>query len=191
MSITCTPLAIPDVKLVVPTTHGDDRGLFAETYTQPKFVEAGIAVSFVQDNHAVSAEAGTLRGLHFQTPPYAQDKLVRVVRGAILDVAVDIRRGSPTFGQHVSATLSADNWHQIFVPAGFAHGLLTLEPDTHVIYKVSGLYSKEHDKGVLWNDPALDIDWGIDEPDVILSDKDKDQPQLADCPDYFHYGADQ
>ena len=189
MTLTCTPLAIPDVKLIVPAVHGDARGAFAETYTQAKYDSVGIEMPFIQDNHAVSAEAGTLRGLHFQTPPFAQDKLVRVVRGSILDVAVDLRAGSPTFGQHVKATLSADNWTQVFVPAGFAHGLLTLEPDTHVLYKVSAPYSKEHDKGVLWNDPALGIDWGVSAVEVILSDKDQKQPLLADCPDYFQYEA--
>ena len=131
------------------------------------------------------APKGTLRGLHFQLPPMAQDKLIRVTRGSILDVAVDIRRSSPTFGQYVSAVLSAANWQQLLVPKGFAHGYVTLEPDTEVIYKVTEYYSPAHDKGVAWNDPAIGIDWGVSEADVILSPKDKIQPKLADAAKLF------
>lgn len=182
-------LSIPDVKLVEPSKFGDARGFFSETYNKRVLAEAGIDVEFVQDNHAFSATQNTIRGLHFQTPPHAQDKLVRVVRGAILDVAVDLRTGSPTYGQHVSAVISAENWNQILVPVGFAHGLRTLEPDTEVIYKVSAYYAPQHDKGVLWNDADLGIDWGVEEAEVHLSDKDKHQPRLRDLPAFFTYGA--
>lgn len=184
------PLSIDAVRLIQPIRHADARGFFSETYSRRAFAEAGIDIGFVQDNHALSREAGTVRGLHFQTPPFAQDKLVRVVRGAIFDVAVDIRVGSPTFGQHVSAIISAAEWNQIFVPAGFAHGLVTLEPDTEVIYKVSSHYAPEHDKGLLWNDPALGINWPVNEAEAILSDKDRGQPRLAELPGYFHHEPD-
>ncbi|MCB8839379.1 dTDP-4-dehydrorhamnose 3,5-epimerase [Aurantimonas sp. VKM B-3413] len=184
-------LAIPEVLVVTCRRHGDDRGFFSETYNRDRFREAGITMDFVQDNHAYSAEKGTVRGLHFQTPPFAQDKLVRVVRGAILDIAVDLRTGSPTYGRYVSAVISAKAWNQILVPVGFAHGLVTLEPDTEVLYKVSNVYSPEHDKGLLWNDPALGIDWGLAEEEAILSAKDKTQPRLADLPAYFSSDKDQ
>ena len=141
----------------------------------------------MQDNHSLSAEKGVVRGLHFQVPPFAQDKLVRVVRGSVFDAAVDLRRGSPTYGKHVSVVLSAEEWNQILVPIGFAHGLMTLEPDTEVIYKVSNYYSAEHDKGLLWNDPALGIEWPVAEDEAILSAKDKVQPRLADLLPYFHF----
>lgn len=185
MSVTVESLAIPDVKIVRPKRHGDARGFFSETYSQRALSDAGIELTFVQDNHAFSAAKGTMRGLHFQTPPFAQDKLVRVIRGAILDVAVDLRRSSPTYGKHVSAVISAQDWNQILVPMGFAHGLLTLEPDTEVLYKVTNYYSPQHDLGLLWNDPALAIAWPISEADAILSAKDKVQPRLADLPAYF------
>ena len=189
MTLDVEPLAIPEVRLVRPERHGDRRGFFSETWNARAFADAGIDLAFVQDNHAFSAATGTVRGLHFQTPPHAQDKLVRVVKGAILDVAVDIRAGSPTYGHHVSAVISAENWTQILVPAGFAHGLVTLEPDTEVLYKVTGFYAPEHDKGLLWNDPALGIDWGIDEAEAIVSEKDRRQPILKDLPEHFAYGA--
>jgi len=180
-------LNIPEVMLLQPTKHDDGRGFVSETYNKFSLREAGIEVDFVQDNHVLSVQRGTVRGLHFQIFPFAQDKLVRVVRGAIFDVAVDIRVGSPTYGQHVSARISADNWSQIFIPIGFAHGLVTLEQNTEVIYKVSNRYSVEHDKGLLWSDPALGIDWPG--ADVILSEKDRQQPKLADLPAYFSYGV--
>jgi dTDP-4-dehydrorhamnose 3,5-epimerase len=190
LSIIVEDLEIPDVKIIRVPKHGDDRGFFAETYSKRKFADAGVNVDLVQDNHAFSVRKGTLRGLHFQVPPFAQAKLVRVARGAIFDVAVDLRVGSPTFGQHVSAVISAEEWNQIFVPVGFAHGLLTLEPNTEVLYKVSEVYSPEHDKGLLWNDPALGIAWPV--TDVILSDKDRAQPLLANVPAYFQFeGAKQ
>ena len=185
MSVTVESLAISDVKILRPKKHGDARGFFSETYSQRALSEAGIALDFVQDNHAFSAAKGTMRGLHFQMPPFAQDKLVRVIRGSILDVAVDLRRSSPTYGKHVSAVISAQDWNQILVPIGFAHGLLTLEPDTEVLYKVTNYYSPQHDLGLLWNDPALAIAWPVSEADAILSAKDKVQPRLADLPAYF------
>ncbi|MBX7198832.1 MAG: dTDP-4-dehydrorhamnose 3,5-epimerase [Rhodospirillaceae bacterium] len=181
--------AIPDIKVVVPKKHGDARGFFSETYTRRALTAGGIGVEFVQDNHAFSATKGTVRGLHFQTPPMAQAKLVRVVRGAILDVAVDIRTGSPTYGKHVAVELSAERWNQIFIPEGFAHGLVTLTPDVEVLYKVSQYYSAAHDKGLLWNDPALDIPWPVTAGEALLSDKDKIQPRLAALPAYFHFNA--
>ena len=179
--------AIPEVKIVIPKKHGDARGFFSETYTQRALAAGGIDVDFIQDNHAFSAAQGTVRGLHFQTSPFAQAKLVRVVRGAILDVAVDIRTGSPTYGQHVAAKISAEAWNQIFIPAGFAHGLVTLTPDVEVIYKVSAYYSAAHDKGLLWNDPALGISWPVAADEALLSEKDKVQPRLADLPAHFQY----
>ncbi len=180
-------LKTPDVKVLTPEKNGDSRGFFSEVYNKKTLAEAGIDITFVQDNHAFSAEKGTVRGLHFQTPPFAQDKLVRVVRGSVFDVAVDLRRGAPTYGKHVSTVLSAEAWNQILVPIGFAHGLMTLEPDTEAIYKVSNYYAPDHDKGLLWNDPALGIEWPVAEDEAILSAKDKMQPRLADLPPYFHF----
>jgi dTDP-4-dehydrorhamnose 3,5-epimerase len=147
--------------------------------------EAGLDLDFVQDNHSRSAGRGTLRGLHFQSPPYAQSKLVRVLRGAILDVAVDIRHGSPSFGRHVTVELTADSWQQLLVPKGFAHGFVTLLPDTEVFYKVDAYYAAQHDMGVLWNDPDLAIAWPMRGDEVVLSDKDRAQPRFADLPAIF------
>ncbi len=178
-------LAIPDVKLLTPKITRDDRGFFSETFKLKALVDAGITADFVQDNHSLSRLAGVVRGLHFQIPPHAQAKLVRVVRGAIFDVAVDIRAGSATFGQHVSAILSADNWQQVWIPIGFAHGFCTLEPDTEVIYKVTHDYSPDFDRGLFWNDPALAIAWPVAEEDAILSSKDRQHPTLAQLPPYF------
>ncbi len=144
-------------------------------------------MNFVQDNHAFSAERGTIRGLHFQAPPYAQDKLVRVAQGSVLDVAVDIRRGSPTYGKFVSAVISAEAWNQILVPIGFAHGLCTLEPDTAVIYKVTNYYAPDHDLGLLWNDPDIGIEWPVGENEARLSDKDRRRPRLRDFDTPFDY----
>lgn len=178
-------LEIPDVLLLTPAQHKDERGVFVETWNQALFAQSGLGFSFVQDNHSLSRQRGTVRGLHFQIPPLAQAKLVRVVAGSVLDVAVDVRKGSPSYGRHVSAHLSADNWRQMLIPEGFAHGFRTLEPDTAVIYKVTAPYSREHDKGIAWNDPALGIDWGGPAAPAVLSDKDKNLPPLADLPDYF------
>ena len=180
-------LDISAVRVLTPKKHGDHRGFFSEVYNKKALAEAGVAIDFVQDNHSLSAEKGVVRGLHFQVPPFAQDKLVRVVRGSVFDVAVDLRRGSPTYGQHVSVVLSAEAWNQILVPIGFAHGFMTLEPDTEVIYKVSNYYAPDHDKGLLWNDPALGIGWPVAEDEAILSAKDKVQPRIADLPPYFHF----
>ena len=180
MSLKVEPLAIPDVKVVTPPRFGDDRGFFSETYNAQRFREAGIDADFVQDNHSLSARKGTVRGLHFQAPPFAQAKLVRVLRGAIVDVAVDVRRGSPTYGKWVSAELSAENGAQIYVPRGFLHGFATLEPDTEIAYKVDNYYSKECDGAVLWNDETLAIDWGIPAAEAVLSEKDAAAQRFAD-----------
>jgi dTDP-4-dehydrorhamnose 3,5-epimerase len=171
---------IPDVKLIQPRIFRDERGFFSETWNAAALADAGIAATFVQDNHALSRDKGTLRGLHFQLPPMAQDKLVRVVRGAILDVAVDIRRSSPTFGRHVAAVLTADNWTQIWVPKGFAHGYCTLEPDTEVIYKVTAPYAPALDRGIAFDDVDLAVSWPVTRITAILSDKDQKLPRLAE-----------
>lgn len=184
-----TQTAIPDVKLITPKKFGDARGFFSETYSSVKFAEAGIDRAFVQDNHSLSATIYTLRGLHFQTPPFAQAKLVRCIRGKILDVAVDIRKGSPTYGQHVSAVLDPENWAQMLVPRGFAHGFVTLAADTEVIYKVDNRYAPDHDAGLAWNDPDLGIDWQLAGHDPKLSDKDATHPRLADFDSPFSYDA--
>jgi dTDP-4-dehydrorhamnose 3,5-epimerase len=182
-------LALPEVLEIVPQKFGDARGFFSETWSGPALAQHGIDVAFVQDNHSLSVEAGVLRGLHYQEPPYAQAKLVRVVRGAIWDVAVDIRPGSRTFGRWVGLHLSAEAWNQILVPEGFAHGFVTLEPNTEVVYKVSAPYSREHDRGIRWNDPALGIDWPLEGRTPILSDKDRTAPLLAEAPAAFRFGA--
>lgn len=184
-SLAVEPTAIPDVRIVTPKKFGDHRGFFSETYNRKAFAEAGLALDFVQDNHSLSAQVGTLRGLHFQSPPFAQDKLVRVTRGRILDIAVDIRRSSPSFGQHVAVELSAKNWRQLLVPVGFAHGFVTLEPDTEVIYKVTNYYSAANDLGVAWDDPDLGIAWPVPPEGAILSDKDRKHPRLRDLPETF------
>jgi len=176
---------IPEVRVPVPRQFKDARGFFSEIYNTQKFSAAGIDTEFVQDNHSLSVERGVVRGLHYQIAPMAQDKLVRVVRGAIIDVAVDIRRSSPTFGKHVAVKLSADNWQQMFIPIGFAHGFATLEPNTEVVYKVSNYYSPAHERGIRWNDPALGIDWGVDEGQAILSEKDRLHPLFRAAIDLF------
>ena len=177
--------AIPDVKIITVKRFGDKRGFFSEVYARRAFADAGINLDFVQDNHAFSAERGTLRGLHFQSPPFAQHKLLWVAHGRVLDVAVDLRRSSPSFGRHVAIELSAENWRQVLVPVGFAHGYVTLEPNTELLYKVTDYYAPEHDRGVAWDDPALGIDWGMDTGQAILSDKDRSNPRLADLPKFF------
>ncbi|MDQ0349452.1 dTDP-4-dehydrorhamnose 3,5-epimerase [Ancylobacter vacuolatus] len=175
-----TRLAIPDVVLVQPVRHGDARGYFCETYKKPEFDAFGLDITFVQDNESLSREVGVVRGLHFQTPPMAQAKLVRAVRGAIFDVAVDIRQGSPSYGHWVAATLTADGGEQLLVPHGFAHGFCTLEPDTLVAYKVDAPYSTADDAGISWDDPDLAIDWPVAEGAAILSGKDRTAPLLRD-----------
>nr|WP_047575546.1 dTDP-4-dehydrorhamnose 3,5-epimerase [Methylobacterium sp. ZNC0032] len=177
--------AIPAVKIVTPKKHGDHRGFFSETWSRKAFAEAGLDLDFVQDNQSLSGPVGTLRGLHFQSPPFAQDKLVRVTRGRILDVAVDIRSSSPTFGKHVAVELSAENWKQLLVPVGFAHGFVTLEPDTEVIYKVTAPYAPENDHGLAFDDPALGIDWRLPLSGLTISDKDRKHPRLAEMLRYF------
>ena len=181
--------SIPDVKIIVPVKHCDDRGFFSETCNKRALAAAGINLDFVQDNHSLSVDKGTVRGLHFQISPYAQDKLVRVLRGAIFDVAVDLRKGSPTFGKHVTVVISAEEWNQVLIPVGFAHGLCTLDPDTEVFYKVTNYYSPDHDKGLLWNDPKLGIEWPVEPRQAILSEKDSRYPRLRDLPDFFHFRA--
>jgi dTDP-4-dehydrorhamnose 3,5-epimerase len=178
-------LAIDDVWLFTPRRFEDERGWFCETFNALTLAESLGGVAFVQDNHAYSSCVHTLRGLHFQAPPKAQDKFVRVVRGAVLDVAVDIRRSSPTFGRSVAALLSADNRRQIFVPKGFAHGYLTLAPDTEVLYKVSDFYSREHEAGLFWDDPALAIDWGVAREQVIVAERDRLLPRLDQLNPFF------
>jgi dTDP-4-dehydrorhamnose 3,5-epimerase len=183
------PLAIPDVKRLVPRVFRDERGLFAETYSERSLAADGVRVTFVQDNQSVSVAKGVVRGLHFQKPPHAQGKLVRVVRGAVFDVAVDIRQGSPSFGRHVATVLSADNWAQLWVPAGFAHGFCTLEPDTEVLYKVTDYYAPQFDSGIAWDDPALGIQWPINPREAILSEKDRKLVRLADLGPVFQFVA--
>ena len=177
--------AIAGVKIITPRKHGDHRGYFSEVYRRDALAGAGLSLDFVQDNHSLSAQVGTLRGLHFQAPPFAQDKLVRVLRGAILDVAVDLRASSPTFGRHVAVELSAANWRQLLVPIGFAHGFCTLETDTEVFYKVTNYYSAAHDLGLAWDDKALAIAWPVDVRSAVLSDKDRRLPALKDLPSVF------
>jgi dTDP-4-dehydrorhamnose 3,5-epimerase len=179
------PTAIPDVLLITPPRFLDGRGFFSETWNERRFVEAGIAGHFVQDNHAKSADRGVVRGLHLQIAPSAQGKLIRVVRGAIWDVAVDIRRGSPTYGKHVGAVLSAENWQQLWIPAGLLHGYCTLEPDTEVIYKVTYPWDRQAERGVIWDDPQLAIPWPIAPAEAILSDKDRALPRLAECSEWL------
>jgi dTDP-4-dehydrorhamnose 3,5-epimerase len=179
-------LAIPEVKLVTPQKFGDARGFFSETWQQDRFAEAGIPGPFIQDNHALSTQCGVLRGLHLQVPPSAQGKLVRVVRGAIWDVAVDVRHGSASFGKWVAAELSEENWRQLWVPVGFLHGYCTLTEVTEVIYKVSGPYDRAAERGVIWNDPDLALPWPVPPSGPLLSDKDKLLPRLAECPAWFN-----
>ena len=173
-----TPLAIPDVLLITPRRLGDERGFFSETYSRKALAEHGFDREFVQDNHAMSQRRGVLRGLHFQRPPFTQDKLVRVTRGAVFDVAVDIRSGSPTFGQWVGAELSADNWRQLLAPRGFAHGYLTLTEDTEVQYKVTDYYAPQAEDGLSWSDPAVGIGWPIPPAEVIANARDAAWPRL-------------
>lgn len=178
------PTAIPDVLLLTPSRFLDDRGFFSETWNEQRFAEAGIPGPFVQDNHARSADRGVVRGLHLQIAPSEQGKLIRVVRGSIWDVAVDIRPGSPTYGKHVGVVLSAENWQQLWIPAGLLHGYCTLEPDTEVIYKVTTPWDRQAERGVIWNDPALAVPWPIAATEAILSDKDRVLPCLAECGDW-------
>lgn len=176
---------IPDVKRIVPKRFGDARGWFSETFRADVLERAGLSMTFVQDNQSFSAPQGTVRGLHFQIPPQPQAKLIRVLSGAILDVAVDIRPGSPTYGQHVAVRLDAEAGEQLLIPHGFAHGFCTLTPDVMVAYKVDSYYSAAHDRGIRWNDPALGIDWPVNEATAILSDKDRKAPLLSEAGTLF------
>lgn len=180
---------IRDVALVIPDRFGDARGHFSETWSDRRFREQVADVGFVQDNQSLSRRKGTVRGLHFQRPPAGQGKLVRVLEGAILDVAVDVRAGSPTYGRHVAARLDAAEGAQLWVPEGFLHGFCTLEDDTVVAYKVTRYYSAEHDAGVAFDDPDIAIDWPVTAAEAILSDKDRNLPRLADLPAPFAWTA--
>ena len=181
--------AIPEVKVLTPRRFGDSRGYFSETWNAARMAEAGLDLAFVQDNESLSAQPGTLRGLHYQAPPFAQTKLVRVVRGAILDVAVDARRGSPTWGRWIAEEISAENGAQILVPRGFLHGFLTLTPDTQVSYKVDNPYDAASDGGVLWSDADLGVRWGVAPDAVTLSDKDRRAPAFREWKSPFEYGV--
>ena len=182
-----TRLAIPDIIEIMPDRHGDERGFFSEVFKDTVWAAGGVDVAFVQDNHSFSRDTGVLRGLHFQTPPFAQAKLVRVTCGAVFDVAVDIRVGSPTFAHWVGVELTADKGNQLFVPAGFAHGFVTLSPDTEFLYKVSKPYSKVNDCSIRFDDPAINIHWPLVAGGFTLSDKDKNAPYLAEIDTGFTY----
>jgi dTDP-4-dehydrorhamnose 3,5-epimerase len=177
--------AIEDVKILSLNRYVDERGFLSETYKRSALVRVGIGDVFVQENHSLSLTERTLRGLHFQCPPHAQAKLVRVVRGAIFDVAVDIRHSSSTFGKYVATELSAENWQQLYIPVGFAHGFLTLRPGSEVVYKLSAEYSPASDRGILWSDPDIGIPWPLGGSSPLLSEKDRKHPLLRDCPRYF------
>lgn len=178
-------LAIEDILRITPRRFADSRGWFSETWNAAKLAEAGFRETFVQDNQSYSRERGTIRGLHCQVAPFVQGKLVRCVRGAIWDVAVDIRQGSATYGRHVAAELSAENGAQLWIPGGFLHGFCTLTPDAEIAYKVTGAYDKDSERGVIWNDPDLAIDWPVAPEAAVLSEKDAALPRLADCPAWF------
>jgi len=182
---------ISGVVVIKPPEFQDERGSFSETYRREAFEELGITGEFVQDNQSLSRQKGTIRGLHFQVPPAAQAKLIRVLKGVVLDVAVDLRHGSPTFGNYVSRLLSAENREQLFVPEGFAHGFCTLEDDTTVLYKVTRYYSPIHERGVRWDDCRLKIDWGVASGDTLLSQRDQDFPTLDELPITFEYNDSQ
>lgn len=176
---------IPGPILFIPAKHSDTRGFFSEVFRKD-YLESKVGPSeFVQENHSYSSKSSTVRGLHFQVPPTSQAKLIRVIRGAVMDVAVDIRKSSPTYGHHVVTTLSAKNFAQLYVPIGFAHGFCTLEPDTEVVYKASNYYDPSTEKGLLWNDPALKIAWPVGPSDVTISDKDRNYPPLSQLGTWF------
>ena len=181
--------ALPEVKILTPRRFGDARGYFSETWSAARMREAGLDFAFIQDNESLSATQGTLRGLHYQAPPFAQAKLVRVGQGAILDVAVDARRGSPTYGRWVAEEISAANGAQMLVPRGFLHGFLTLTAETLVVYKADNPYDAASDGGVLWSDPDIGIDWRLPAGEAILSEKDRGQPAFRDWISPFEYGA--
>ncbi len=181
------PLNIPEVLLITPPKFGDSRGFFSETWSAAKLGAQGFNEHFVQDNHSLSAQPGTIRGLHCQLAPSIQGKLVRVVKGAIWDVAVDIRHGSPTYGKYAAAILSEANWAQLWIPGGFLHGFCTIEPNTEVIYKVTADYDRAAERAVIWNDPTLALPWPVEPGKALLSDKDMVAPRLAECESWFSY----
>ena len=178
--VTVEETALPGVLLITPRRFGDARGFFSESYNRARMAEHGVTIEFVQDNHSLSAQAGTVRGLHFQAPPHAQDKLVRCGRGALFDVAVDIRKGSPTYGKWVGYELSFENGRQLLVPKGFLHGFVTRVPDTEIMYKCSDYYAPECDGAVRFDSPDIGIDWGFDTDSAVLSEKDAEAPFLKD-----------
>ena len=182
-----TALSIPDVKLIEPNVINDKRGVFLESYSVRSFKQAGIECAFVQDNYSLSINAGVIRGLHFQLPPFAQAKLIWVTKGRIWDVALDLRGSSPTYGQHTSIELSHKAPQMLYIPVGFAHGFLSMEPNSEVQYKADNYYAPDHDAGILWGDPDIAIDWPIKNNDVILSDKDAALPAFADLQNNFDY----
>ena len=184
--MTIDELNIPGVLLIVPKRISDSRGWFAETYSRKVFKDRGLDLDFVQDNHSLSIQAGTLRGFHFQTPPHAQAKLIRCTRGRLLDVAVDLRVGSPTYAKYASAELSPLNGRQLFIPVGFAHAFITLEPNTEMIYKVTDIYAPQCDTGIYWNDPTIAFPWDV-KHEPLLSPKDKNLPHLLDGKSPFVY----
>ncbi len=185
MTIELWSLAIADIKVVRTKKFTDERGFLSETYSERDFAAVGIDVRFVQDNHFKSSRPGTIRGLHFQSAPFAQDKLVRVLRGRAFDVAIDLRKSSRSFGKWVGIELSGEDWKQVFIPKGFAHGVCALEPDTEVAYKVSNPHSPAHEFGLIWNDPDLAIDWPLGSNDAILSERDRALPRLRDIAHVF------
>ncbi len=182
-----TALDLPGVLLIEPKRHGDARGFFSETYNARALAEAGFDRPLVQDNHSKSARRGTVRGLHFQRAPHGQDKLLRVTRGAVLDVVVDIRAGSPTYGRHVAVELSEDNWRQLLVPIGFAHGFMTLTDEAEVLYKVSAYYAPDAEGGLRWDDPAVAIDWPIPAAEVTVNARDAAWPPFAEQGEIFRW----
>ena len=185
MKLDVYPLPLPGVKLIRSERTADSRGFFAETYVKKDFAESEICSDFIQDNQSFSVSAGTVRGLHFQIPPFPQAKLIRVLRGKIFDVVVDLRRSSASYGKHVCVELSSESGEQLFVPAGFAHGFCTLADRTEIFYKVDSVYSSAHDRGVNWLDPTLAIDWPLEPSKAIMSDKDKILPPMNAIPSYF------
>ncbi len=186
--VTAYPLSnLPDVTIIEPKRHKDTRGFFSEVWNARDFAAIGVDAAFVQHNHARSEVAGTLRGFHYQAPPHAQGKLVRVIQGEIFDVVVDIRRGSPTFGRWASIELSAENWRQIWVPEGFAHAYYTCVPGTEVIYSTTRYYAPEHEFGLAWDDPELSVSWPFDKHAVVLSERDRHWPKLAELQTHFGY----
>jgi dTDP-4-dehydrorhamnose 3,5-epimerase len=184
-SIAIEDARIPEVKFLHPVRFADERGEFVEVYRADLLRTCGVVFEPVQENHLVTTRSGTMRGLHFQIPPYSQAKLLRVIVGAVFDVAVDLRHGSPTYGQHVSALLSARDWNQVFIPEGFAHGFCSVQPGTEVVYKVNRYRSPESERGLLWNDPDLGISWPFDAALVFAAPRDLQQPRLRDLPRYF------